>query len=394
MAAPAAPTTPRTIRVAEPSLTSLEEQFLLDAYRSTFVSGSLGPHLSRFEQTFSSRVAGCAHGVAVCNGTVAIHLLLKSLDVQPGEEVLLPDFNYVANAAATVEAGAVPVLVDCDAWGRIDPEAVRAAAKPGVTRFLWVVHLYGLPCDMDALQAVADDVGLTILEDCAEAHGALYKGKTLGSFGLASTYSFFANKIITTGEGGMLCTNDADLAQRARHLSRHAMSPTQRFFHTEVGYNYRLSNLLCAIGCAQVERFDEIVAGRRALIEFYRSELDGIVAGVHINPQVSDDTVLSPWLAYVLLPDRLVPRRDDMLAALRSEFHVDTRPFFYPMHTMPPYAACETATREGRGKRNAGAVRISGRGFNIPTSSDMSLEDRTRVVEAVAEVLRRYAVER
>ena len=188
----------------------------------------------------------------------------------------------------------------------------------------------------------------------------------------------------------MLCTNDAGLAERARYLSRHAMSPTQRFFHTEVGYNYRLSNLLCAIGCAQVERFDEIVAGRRALIDFYRSELDGIVPGVQINPQVSDDTVLSPWLAYVLLPDRLAPYRADMLSALRSEFHVDTRPFFYPMHTMPPYAAYETATRDGRGKTNAGALRISGRGFNIPTASDMSEEDRIRVVAAVVCVLRRY----
>ena len=377
------------LQVAEPSLTDLEESYLIEAFRSTFISGSMGPFIDRFESTFAP-LAGCKYGVALANGTVAIHLLMKCLGLEQGEEVLMPDWNYVANAAATVSAGGVPVLVDCDEWGCIDPIAIRAAVKPGVTRFLWVVHLYGHPCDMDAICKVADDLELTILEDCAEAHGATYKDRPVGSFGRASTFSFYGNKIFTTGEGGLICTNDKDLAARARHLSRHAASPTKRFLHTDVGFNYRMSNLLCAVGCAQIERAEELFKGRRELIEYYRDSLEGVCGGVRISPKSSDHIVVSPWLACVVLPESLAHHRDHICNILRSEFRVDTRPFFPPIHTMVPYSGYVTASRSGRGCKNLGALRMGMIGFNIPTSSNMSQQNRSRVVKAVLETLNRF----
>ena len=380
---------PLLLRVAEPSLGELEEQYLLEAWRSTCISGSFGSFISEFESGFA-RIAGCAHGVAVANGTVAIDILLRALGVQHGEEVLVPDWTYVSNAAATVSAGGTPVLVDCDAFGCIDPEAIRAAAVPGKTRFVWVVHPYGHPCDMDPIMDVANEFGLLVLEDAAEAHGALYKGRPVGSFGAAATFSFFANKIITTGEGGMVCTNDEALAARVRYLSRHAMSPTRRYFHTEVGFNYRMSNLLCAVGCAQVRRFRQIFSDREQVVAYYRARLDG-ECGIRVNPARSADVVLSPWLANVILPVALAPSRDRICAALRSEFQVDTRPFFVPMHRMPPYERCVTATRAGRGCAPEGSVRMWRAGFSMPSLATLRRDTCDRVVHAVRTLVQRYA---
>lgn len=378
------------IPVAKPSLTDHEKNTLIEAWDSTFISGACGPHIQKFENEFS-KIAGTKYGVAVSNGTVAIDILLRALCLKPGEEVLLPAWTYVATAAATVAAGGVPVLVDCDKWGCIDAQAIRAASIPGKTRFVWVVHLYGHPCDMDSIMKVADECNLTVLEDAAEAHGALYKHRPVGSFGIASTFSFFANKIITTGEGGMVCTNDSELAERVRYLSRHAMSKERRFFHTEIGFNYRLSNLLCAVGCAQVERFPEIVARRSEIINHYRVAMDGF-HGVMINPSQSEDVVLAPWLAVVVLPDKLSCFRDEICKVLKDEFHIDTRPYFIPLHFMTPYALCRRVNKHG-GKTLPMARNVSQQGFNLPTWCDMTNEELHKVTASTKNVIGRYYLE-
>ena len=376
------------IHVAEPSFTQLEEDYLLEAWRSTFISGAAGHHIQRFESEFSSKIAGCKHGVACANGTVAIHLAWKALNVQPGDEVLLPDWGYVASAAATVAAGGTPVLIDCDETGRMDPAAIRAAIVPGSTKYLMVVHLYGHPCDMIAIMAIAKEFQLIVLEDCAEAHGALCNGQVCGSFGNACTFSFFANKVMTTGEGGMVCTNDEELAIRLKFLCTHAMSPDQHFYHTEIGFNFRLSNLLAAVGCAQLERFDDLIQKRNVLIEQYQQGLNGH-CNVRINPLFDDNVTLCPWLATLYLPDSMSAHRDEICAVLKQEYHIDTRPFFYPMSVMPPYRKYVTVTKEGRGRETVGAKRMSTLGFVIPTVPDMVKEDVAHVVNSIKSVLSR-----
>ena len=383
-------TPPRTmLMVAEPSFTQLEEDYLLEAWRSTYISGTAGHHIQRLESEFSTKVAGCHHGVAVANGTVAIHLAWKALNLQPGDEVLLPDWGYVASAAATVAAGGVPVLIDCDATGRMDPAAIRAAIVPGHTKFLMVVHLYGHPCDMLSIMDIATEFDLIVVEDCAEAHGATCNGQLCGSFGQVCTFSFFANKVMTTGEGGIVCTNDAALATRLKFLCTHAMSPDVHFFHTEIGFNYRLSNLLAAIGCAQLERFDELIEKRALVIRNYQQGLDGHCQ-VQLNPSFDDNVTLCPWLASLYLSDAMAVHRDAICRVLKHEFLIDTRPFFYPMSSMPPYAKYVTATREGRGKATVGARRMASLGFVIPTIPDMLAVDLKYVVDSIKVVLTRF----
>ena len=374
------------IRTAEPSLGPLEERYLLEAFRSTCLSGNFGPHISLFEEKFAV-IAGCSHAISMANGTVSMQIILRALDLQYGEEVLCPDLTYAATAASVIAAGGTPVLVDCDEYGCICAEGIRAACTPA-TRFVWVVHLYGHPCDMDSIQAVSEECGLIVLEDAAEAHGALYKGRPVGSFGLAASFSFFANKIITTGEGGMVTTNDKRLADRVRLLSRHAMSSTQRFHHVEPGFNFRLSNLLCAVGLAQCERFADIFARRSNVINAYRQRLDR-VCGVSINPQKSECEA-APWLACVVLPARLMPFRDAICADLFQKWQIETRPFFVPCSAMACYAHCATATRDGRGHACEKSALLGKSGFNLPTSSEMPLVDVERVVDAVIIVLSSY----
>ena len=324
-----------------------------------------------------------------------------ALNLKSGDKVYLPNFTYVATAAAVVAAGGQPVLVDCDKTGRMDPEAIRMALQikdddakeeeESRQQFLMVVHLYGHPCDMVAIMAIASEYNLIVIEDCAEAHGAKCGGRLVGSFGQASTYSFFANKIMTTGEGGMVCTNDSKLAERLKFLSTHAMDPNQRYFHTEVGFNYRMSNLLCAIGCAQLERFSALVEGRQRLINYYKQEIDGICGGVLVNPTFADDVVLSPWLACIYLTDVLSSHRDEICKKLLLFYRIDTRPFFHPLHVMPPYSDCVTVTREGKNHVPVNSIRMHQLGFNIPTASDMSDENAKHIVTSIQAVLAEYS---
>mmetsp|Transcript_98988 Transcript_98988/g.159615 ORF Transcript_98988/g.159615 Transcript_98988/m.159615 type:complete len:458 (+) Transcript_98988:1-1374(+) len=393
-------TSRRRILVAEPSLTSLEEKYLIRAYRSTFISGGAGSYKDRLEKEFAA-MCGCKYGVAVCNGTVAIDLVLVASGLKKGDEVIVPSFTYIASVAAIVNAGGVPVLVDSDPrTGLIDPRAVAKAISPR-TKFLMVVHLYGYACDMDPLLALASEHSLTVIEDAAESHGATYKGKVVGSFGAAATFSFYANKTMTTGEGGIVVTNDANIWKRLTYLRGHAMSPALRFWHTDVGYNYRLSNLLCAVGVAQLERFPELVAKRKKLIDRYIKAFDGF-EGIKISPN-DKDTKLSvnsapaPWLACVELPAQHADKRDFLCSEIESR-GIETRPFFYPVHTMPPYRQYRMVLADGTVLTDQRdpysfqtvAERFAAAGFNIPTTVDLPEADVTFILKNIKEVLEMY----
>jgi perosamine synthetase len=372
---------PRIIPVAEPDLGPAEEQAVLDALRSGWVS-SLGAHINRFEETFALFCNAC-HAATVSNGTVAIHLLLVAAGIGPGDEVIVPSLTFVATAAAVIHAGAVPVIVDCEPLiGTMDPAAVAAAVSPRVKAIL-AVHLYGHPAEMDALREVADRHGLFLFEDAAEAHGALYRGKVVGGLGHASTFSFYGNKVMTTGEGGMIVTNDVALDDRIRFLRDHAMDRDRRYWHSEVGFNYRMTNLQAALGTAQLGRISEITARRQAVLDHYRNA--GLERfGLLINPKADWATPV-PWLVCAVFPQELAPRVEEIRAGLRRD-GVDTRPYFIPIEQMPPYSGYRRVAADG-GDRLAGSATLAARGINLPSSGSLSEGDVAAVCALLAKAI-------
>ena len=361
--------------VAAPDLGGNEERYVLDAIRSSWIS-STGPYVDRFEREFAA-FAGTRTAISVANGTVALHLALLGLDVGPGDEVIVPSLTYIATANAVRYVGAEPVFVDIDpAPWCLDPTAVEAAVTPR-TRGIVAVHVYGHPADMDAINLVASRHGLWVVEDAAEAHGATYRGRPAGSLGTVGTFSFYGNKIITSGEGGALTVNDHELENRMRLLRGQGMDPKRRYFFPVVGYNYRLTNVACAILCAQLERVHEFIARRAAIAETYAREL-GRVPGIDLQPR-AEYAVPATWLMSVQVrADEYGLSRDALAEALAAE-DIETRPFFHPIHRLPPYAG-----RPGSSRELPVTERVAARGLNLPTAVSMSNEDVERVVEAIA----------
>jgi perosamine synthetase len=367
--------------VLEPTIGDLEAEYVLEAVRSGWVS-SIGPFVERFEREFAA-FCGVPHCVAVANGTVALHLALVAADVGPGDEVLVPDLTFAATAAAVRHAGATPVLVDVrdDDW-TIDPDLCERAITPA-TRAIVPVHLYGMPARMSELRTVCARHRLLLLEDAAEAHGARDEsGRRTGALGDAACFSFYGNKLLTTGEGGAITTGDDALAGRARFLKDHAMDRRRRYFHTEVGFNYRLTNLQAALGCAQLARLPDTLERRAQILSWYRAELEP--AGIVINPTRPGTSPVC-WVSSALLPGTWdADRQARLVAALRDEHGVDTRPFFVPMHQLPPYAACRLVTRG-----ESVSLRLSTAGIGLPTSSRLTREDVAAVAAALREALAR-----
>jgi perosamine synthetase len=317
------------IPVYAPFVGDREKEYVVEALDSTWIS-SKGRFLDRFEREFAA-FAGVAHGVATANGTVSLHLAFAALGVGPGDEVVVPTLTYVASVNTIAYTGATPVFVDVDpvTWN-LDPSRLEAAITPR-TKAIEVVHLYGHPAEMDPILAIAARHGLPVVEDAAEAHGALYRGRPVGSLGTVGSFSFFGNKIITTGEGGMLVTNDANLAARARHLRGQGVSPVRTYWHDEIGFNYRMTNVAAAIGCAQLERVERTLAAKREIASWYRTRLDG-VPGVGLQREAAWASPVH-WMNCVLVEPRI---RDPLIAFLAAR-GIDTRPFFYPAHTLPMY---------------------------------------------------------
>jgi len=363
------------IPVFEPWLPDNARRYVLDCVESGWIS-SLGEYVPRFERAFS-RFCGTAHGVATTNGTTAIHLALAVLGVGPEDEVLVPDLTFVATANAVRYTGATPVLVDVtpDTWG-MDPARAREKLTPRAKAIL-PVHLYGHPVDMDPILELARRHGLWVVEDAAEAHGARYKGRPVGSLGHLGCFSFYGNKIVTTGEGGMVVTNDPALAEQLAFLRDHAMDGKRRYYHPAVGFNYRMTNIQAAIGCAQLEAIDEILARRRRIAEAYARGLAGI-PDLALQPR-ADWAEPVCWMVSVLVEEAFGLDRAEVITGLR-ERGADSRPFFVPLHDLPPY-------------RDEGsypvAEALGRKGINLPSGNRLTPEQIELVCHALRELASR-----
>jgi perosamine synthetase len=358
--------------VAKPDLTGNEEKYVVDAIRSSWIS-STGKYLDRFEREFADACNADA-ALGVSNGTVALHLAMLALDVRPGDEVLVPSLTYIATANAVRYVGAEPVFVDVDpATWCIDPAKLEAAITRR-TRGIIAVHLYGHPADMDAINHLAAVHGLWVVEDAAEAHFATYKGRVVGSLARCSTFSFYGNKILTSGEGGAVTVSDPQLELRMRTLRGQGVDPNRRYYFPVTGYNFRMTNIAGAILCAQLERKDEIIAKRRQIYGWYKQQLDGF-RGLEFQP-IADWATITPWLMCVLINDEFGCSRDDVISGLASA-GVDSRPFFIPLHTLPPFRQESAA----RGEILPTTDYLAARGINLPTYPEMRENDVTYICE-------------
>ncbi|KMY69275.1 aminotransferase DegT [Desulfocarbo indianensis] len=341
---------------------------------------SAGEFIPRFEEQFAA-FCGSAHGVSAMNGTCALHLALAVLGLGPGDEVLVPSLTFVATANAVSYTGAKPVFVDSEAatWN-LDPARLEAAITPR-SKAAIVVHLYGHPADMAAIMAIARRHDLTVIEDAAEAHGAeaLLDGawRRVGSMGRMGCFSFYGNKILTTGEGGMLVTDDAELAQRAFWLRDHAMDKSRPYWHPEIGFNYRMTNLQAALGLGQLERVEEILAGKLQVARLYAEGLAG-VRGLQAPP--AEPWAKSVYWMYSVLVNRDFPLSRDQLRQELLAAGIDTRPFFHPLHTLPPYA---------KGQRLPVCEDLAQRGLNLPSGPAISPEEIARVCQVIRGVAER-----
>ncbi len=367
----AAPAPPPTIPVYRPDLSGNERRYVLECLDTAWIS-SLGGFIGRFEAAVRA-ATGARHAVGLCNGTVALHLALHCLGVGPGDEVVVPTFTYIASVNTIAQCGATPVFADCrEGDWLLDPADAAARVTPR-TKAVLPVHLYGAACDMRALGALAAGRGLGVVEDCAEAFGTTLDGRHVGTFGDVGTFSFFGNKTITTGEGGMVIGRDGALAERMRVVRGQGQSPTRRYWHEVLGFNYRMTNVAAAIGLAQIERLDAVLARKRAVAARYRALLRGLPVAFQ---RPMDGVESSHWLVSVLLPpgaDRDAVQRD--MAACG----VDTRPVFFCAHGMPMYA---------KGERFPVAEDIARRGLSLPSYPTLEGADLDRVADALGAALR------
>ena len=370
--------TPRReiIRVCEPTLRGNELAYVTDAVQTNWISSG-GKYIPRFEALFAEKM-GTRYGIACMNGTIALHLALATLGLEPGDEVIIPAFTMIATANAVTYVNAVPVLVDSEmATWNMDPEQIEAKITPR-TRAISVVHTYGHPVDMDAVNDIAARHGLFVLEDAAEAHGASYKGRPVGSLGDAACFSFYGNKIITTGEGGMITTNREDVARLAWNLRDHAFSTDRHFWHKFVGFNYRMTNLQAAIGLAQTEQLETFVAARRAHAARYTRLLKQI-PGIVTPPEATWARNVY-WMYGILLDKEFGLSRDELRGRLARR-GIETRTFFIPMHCQPVYFD------QYRGQRYPVAEDLCRRGLYLPSASSLTSDDIEVVVEAIKESL-------
>jgi perosamine synthetase len=370
----------RIIPVCEPTLNGNEAEYVLDCIESNWIS-SAGKYIPRFEEAFAE-ACGTRYGVACVNGTVALHLALATLGIGPGDEVILPTFTMIATINAVTYTGATPVLVDSEpvTWN-MDLNQVADKITPR-TRIVMPVHTYGHPVDMDPLLELAERHGFYIIEDAAEAHGAEYKGRRAGSLGHAGCFSFYANKVITTGEGGMITTDDPDIAQLASHLRDHAFSDERHFWHKYLGFNYRMTNLQAAVGLAQAEQMESFVRARRANAARYTAALQSI-PGI-VTPPEADWAKSVFWMYSILVEDEFGKTRDQLRAYL-AEHGIETRTFFIPMHLQPIYY------QAFKGQRYPVSEMLCQRGFYLPSASSLTPREIDYITEMVRQAHKQVA---
>ena len=367
------------IPVNEPLLDGNERKYLNECIDSGWIS-SEGPFVARFEEEMA-RACGRRFGVAVCNGTVALEAAVVALGIGEGDEVILPSFTIISCAGAVVRAGAVPVVVDSDpATWNMDAGAIEKKITDR-TKAIMIVHTYGLPADVGAILDIARRHDLLVIEDAAEAHGLTYRGKPCGSFGAISTFSFYPNKLVTTGEGGMIVTDDEALAERCRSLRNLCFMPQRRFVHEDLGFNYRITNLQAALGVAQLEKLEATIRRKREIGARYQEKLAG-VRGIQ-RPLPSTDYADNLYWVFGVVLDDAIPF--DAAAAMKmlAERGVGTRPFFWPMHEQPVLRRMGWFENE----RCPVAERLARRGFYLPSGVALRDEQIDAVANAVREVL-------
>ncbi|WP_328468338.1 aminotransferase class I/II-fold pyridoxal phosphate-dependent enzyme [Actinoplanes sp. NBC_00393] len=366
-----------TVLLSAPDVGALEQEYVLAALRSGWVAPA-GPDLDLFEQEIARRV-GVPYAVAVSSGTAALHLALLGIGAGPGDVVVVPTMTFAATANAVVYTGATPVFADCEAaTGNLDPELLSGLLAEGApVRVVLTVDLFGCCADYERILPVCERYGVPVIEDAAEALGARHRGRPAGSFGRAATLSFNGNKIMTTSGGGMLLTADAALAGRARHLAGQARLPVAHYEHDEIGYNYRLSNLLAALGRAQLNRLDEMIERRRAVRDGY-AKVFAHVDGVRLLG--GDDPAANCWLTSIVVdPQRAGWQAGDLAAHLAAR-NVETRPIFKPMHLQPVFAGARTVV-------NGTAERLFRDGLLLPSGSALSDDQVRKVLDDVTQFL-------
>lgn len=357
--------------VAVPNLCGNEKKYVIDCMDTSWISSN-GAYVQKFESAFAEWV-GVKDALSCCNGTVALHLPLLAIGIGKGDEVLVPSLTYVATANAVRYCGATPVFVDClrDTWNMDPKDAERKITSK--TKAIIPVHLYGNPCDMDTIMKIAKNHNLTVIEDAAECHGATVNGKMVGGIGHFGTFSFFGNKIMTTGEGGMVTTNYEGYAKLMRRLKGQGMSPDKRFWFDLVGYNYRMTNIEAAIGLGQFEHIDEHIAARRRVAAWYQEELSDLNGYVEMQ-KVTPGAESVWWMFSILLTSKARVNRDELAQKLLEE-GIETRPLFYPMHIMPVYR-----------DENAGCPvceDVAARGLNLPTHSLLERSDVSYICDCI-----------
>jgi perosamine synthetase len=369
------------IPVCEPVFDANERKYVTDCIETNWVS-SLGKYIPRFEKEFS-HYCGARYGIACSNGTAALHLGLVALGIGQGDEVIVPDFTLIVSANVVILAGARPVLVDVDpeTWC-IDASKIEERITPR-TKAIMAVHMYGHPCDMTAIMQVARRHSLFVIEDCAQAHGAEVNGKKVGTFGDVGCFSFYGNKILTTGEGGMVLCNDDKLAERLR-LLRDQGFEEPRFVHRVMGFNYRLTNLQAAIGVAQVERVEEKVARKREIAEMYKKLLEN-EAEITLPVEASWAKNVY-WMYGILIGDRFSLSRDELMPKLREK-GVDTRAFFYPMHRQPVYQGADSRFPDTSGSYPV-SDDLGRRGLYLPSGLGLSEKEILEVAGKLLECRR------
>lgn len=347
---------PIFIPVYKPCFSGREKLYINECIDTLAIAK--GAFIHRFEKEFA-QFLGVPYSTTVCNGTAAIHLALLAAGIGPGDEVIVPTLTYIASVNVIAHTGAQPVLVDSQypTW-QMDPEDVlrKITAR---TKAILAVHLYGAPCDMDALTAICREHGLILIEDCAEAVGAEYRGRKIGTFGDISAFSFFGNKTITTGEGGMVTSSNRELMDRACHLKGQGVSPVREYWHDTLAFNFRMNNIAAAIGVAQLENVQPILAKKRCVAQWYRQKLQGLPLELH---EEAEGTTHGYWMCSALAANREM--RDALRAHLRRS-GIETRPAFHPAHTMPVFFREESFPV---------AEDISRRGFNLPSYPALSEE--------------------
>ena len=369
------------IPVNTPEINQQDIDAVSATLREGWISGE-GKYVNEFEKNFSSLI-GKNFGISVCNGTVALEMAIEALGLSAGDEVIMPTLTIISCLTPLLTRGIVPKFVDCNLqdFNVLVDEIEIAISKK--TRAIMVVHLFGLPVDMDPIIEISSKYRIPIIEDASEAHGVLYKNDYAGSFGLISTFSFYANKTLTTGEGGMLCTDDESIANKLRKIRNLSFIPEKRFYHEEIGWNYRLSSLQAALGNSQLSRMNKLVQHKKEIAHIYNGYFKKF-SNIHTTPAVTDNGENSYWVYPILLKSGFPSASE--LRLMMEQVGVDTRPLFYPLHKQP------LLRKFGHEKQRElpNSLEAHNNGFYLPSGTGMPLTIAEEVINRIQPIFEQF----